>query len=94
MLYGIGYKRKKYQWHNYEMIIPKLPVEEKYCLSNQIRKTSISITANIAGGYGPYYYHEGIQFYRIARGSLYELKDHLTKNFPRKSKSSSLSSFQ
>ncbi len=61
----------------YEVVIPKLPVEEKYSLNNQIRKASISITANIAEGYGRYYYQEGMQFYRIARGSLYELKDHL-----------------
>ena len=26
---------------------------------------------------GRYHYQEGIQFYRISRGSIYELKDHL-----------------
>lgn len=35
------------------------------------------MTANISEGYGRYHYQEGIQFYRIARGSIYELKDHL-----------------
>ena len=28
-------------------------------------------------GYGRFYYREGIQFYRISRASMYELKDHL-----------------
>jgi four helix bundle protein len=38
---------------------------------------AVQRTANIAEGYGRYHYREGIQFYRIARGSLFELKDHL-----------------
>ncbi|MFQ5771697.1 MAG: four helix bundle protein [bacterium] len=37
----------------------------------------MSATANIAEGYGRFHYQEGIQFYRISRGFLYELKDHL-----------------
>nr|MBC8175431.1 four helix bundle protein [Candidatus Neomarinimicrobiota bacterium] len=28
-------------------------------------------------GYGRFHYKEGIQFYRISRASIYELKDHL-----------------
>lgn len=35
------------------------------------------MTANISEGYGRYYYQEAIKFYRVARGSIYELKDHL-----------------
>ncbi|NOZ74844.1 MAG: four helix bundle protein [FCB group bacterium] len=61
----------------YQKVIPALPKSEIYNLGLQIRKAAISITANIAEGYGRYYYQEGIQFYRIARSSLYELKDHL-----------------
>ncbi|MCK4358900.1 MAG: four helix bundle protein [Candidatus Cloacimonetes bacterium] len=61
----------------YKEIIPKLPIEEKYNLGTQIRKASVSITANIAEGYGRFHYQEAIQFYRISRGSLFELKDHL-----------------
>ena len=38
----------------------------------------MSTTANIAEGYGRFHYQEGIQFYRISRASLYELKDHLS----------------
>ena len=61
----------------YKKILPKVANEEKYNLGAQIRQASISITANIAEGYGRYHYQESIQFYRISRASLYELKDHL-----------------
>ncbi len=58
-------------------VLPELPPEEKYQLNKQIRQAIVSITANIAEGYGRFSYKEGIQFYRISRASLYELKDHL-----------------
>lgn len=61
----------------YEKIIPKLPKEEKYNLGGQIRDASISATSNIAEGYGRFHFKESIQFYRISRGSQFELKDHL-----------------
>jgi four helix bundle protein len=61
----------------YGNILPCIRFEEKLTLGHQIRKTLISITANIAEGYGRYHFKEGIQFYRVSRASLYELKDHL-----------------
>ena len=61
----------------YNKIIPCLPKEEKFNLEFQVRKASVSATSNISEGYGRYHYQEGIQFYRISRASLYELKDHL-----------------
>jgi len=61
----------------YKKIIPILSKEEEFNLKIQIRKASVSVTANISEGYGRFHYQEGIQFYRISRGSLYELKDHL-----------------
>ena len=65
----------------YKNILPRLPKEEKYSLNIQIRKASVSSTANIAEGYGRFHYQECIQFYRISRGSLSELKDHLISCF-------------
>ena len=65
----------------YTKIIPELPIDEKFGLSTQIKRAAISITANIAEGYGRFHFQEGIQFYRISRGSLYELKDHLISCF-------------
>jgi len=70
-------KCNEVKFYFYKKILPLLPIEEKYNLDNQIRRASISTTANIAEGYGRYHYREGLQFYRISRGSIYELKDHL-----------------
>lgn len=61
----------------YREIIPFLPTEEKFNLNVQIRKASVSGTANISEGYGRHYRQESVKFYRISRGSIYELKDHL-----------------
>ncbi|KAA0257639.1 four helix bundle protein [Deferribacter autotrophicus] len=59
-------------------IVKKFPGEEKYRLVDQMIRASRSITANIAEGYGRFHYRENIQFCRLARGSIFELIDHLT----------------
>lgn len=61
----------------FSKILTKISDVDKWSLGHQIRRTLISISANIAEGYGRFHYQEGIQFYRISRASLYELKDHL-----------------
>lgn len=61
----------------YNDIIPKLPYHERDNLIIKIKKASVSSTANITEGYGRFHYQEGIQYYRITRGSIYELKDHI-----------------
>lgn len=58
-------------------LVRRLPAEEKYTLAAQIRRVAISVTANIAEGFGRYSYQENIQFCRQARGSAYEVRDHL-----------------
>ena len=59
-------------------IAQAFPPEEKYGLASQIRRAASSVTANLAEGYGRYSYQENLQFCRQSRGSLYELRDHLT----------------
>jgi four helix bundle protein len=54
------------------------PKEERYRLQDQLIRASRSVTANLAEGYGRFHYAENIQFARQARGSLYEIMDHLT----------------
>jgi four helix bundle protein len=54
------------------------PKAEQYRLRDQLIRASRSVTANIAEGYGRFHYAESIQFARQARGSLYEIIDHLT----------------
>ena len=59
-------------------LVKVFPKEEKYRLSDQLIRASRSVTANLAEGYGRFHYKENIQFCRQARGSLFELIDHLT----------------
>ena len=55
-----------------------LPDFEKYGLASQLRRAATSVTADIAEGFGRFSYQENVQFCRQARGSLFELADHLT----------------
>lgn len=52
----------------------KLPKEETYALSDQIRRAVISVPANIAEGQARQTPKEFVQFLYIARGSLAELE--------------------
>ena len=58
-------------------LVKSFPSEEKFRLADQMIRASRSVTANIAEGFGRFHYQESIQFCRQARGSLYELIDHL-----------------
>jgi len=62
----------------YKEILPLLPQEEKWAMNHQLRRSAQSIPANIAEGYGRYYYQETIHFCYIARGSLEETLSHLS----------------
>lgn len=58
-------------------LITQFPAEEKFELVSQMRRASRSVTHNLAEGYGRFHFKENIQFCRISRGSLYEIKDQL-----------------
>lgn len=53
------------------------PYEERNKLTDQIIRSSRSVTANIAEGFSRFHHQENIQFCRMARGSLNETLDHL-----------------
>lgn len=59
-------------------LVRTFPAEERYRLGDQLIRAARSVTANIAEGYGRFHYQENIRFCRQARGSLYEVLDHLT----------------
>jgi four helix bundle protein len=58
-------------------LLKKFPREETFALCDQMRRASISITSNIAEGFGRQTIKEKIQFYYQAQGSLTEIKNQL-----------------
>jgi len=53
------------------------PKEERYGLTNQMRRSAVSVPSNIAEGCGRRTSADTIQFLHIAKGSLYELETQL-----------------
>ena len=53
------------------------PPEEKYGLTNQMRRAAVSITSNIAEGFSRKSSKEKYQFYNNAKGSMTELQNQL-----------------
>ncbi|MEK7125352.1 MAG: four helix bundle protein [Patescibacteria group bacterium] len=53
------------------------PDDERFGLTNQIRRSASSVTANIAEGFGRANKGDKNRFYQIARGSSTETQNHL-----------------
>ena len=53
------------------------PRDEKFGLTAQIKRCSVSIPSNIAEGYGRNYTKDYVRFLQIARGSLFECQTQL-----------------
>jgi len=53
------------------------PNEERFGLTNQIRRCAVSVPSNIAEGMGRQHKKESIQFFYISKGSLFELETQL-----------------
>lgn len=54
-----------------------LPKKEDYGLTSQIRRSALSISANIAEAFGRKHLLDKINFYYHARGSLTETQSHI-----------------
>ena len=55
----------------------EFPTDERFGLTNQIRRAAVSISSNIAEGFGRGTAKDKVQFYLIAVGSLCEVESQL-----------------
>ena len=53
------------------------PSEEKFGLVSQVRRASVSVTSNLAEGFGRRWRKEKIHFYDTSLASLYEVQNQL-----------------
>ncbi len=58
-------------------ISESFPKKEDYGLTSQIRRSALSISANIAEAFGRFHYADKLNFYYNSRGSLAETKNHM-----------------
>ncbi len=58
-------------------VTKKFPREEQFGLKDQIRRASVSISSNIAGGFSRNSFKEKVKFYYISLGSLTEVQNQL-----------------
>lgn len=56
-------------------ITENFPQKEKFGIINQLRRAAYSVCANIAEGFGRYYFKDKIRFYYQARGSATEIQN-------------------
>jgi len=55
----------------------KFPKDELFCLMPQLRRAAVSITSNIAEGFGRFSEKEKLHFYSFAYGSLMEVQNQI-----------------
>ena len=58
-------------------ITKQFPIDERYALTSQLKRASVSVPSNIAEGYGRNSTIDYIRFLQISLGSLYELDTQL-----------------
>ncbi len=58
-------------------ITRNFPLEEKYTLTSQLRRSANSVIANIAESHGRFFYKDKIRVLYISRGEIEETRSHL-----------------
>lgn len=58
-------------------VTDKFPSEEKFSLTSQVRRAAVSITSNIAEGFGRQSKKDIEHFYVMSKGSILELQNQL-----------------
>ena len=69
----IAYQKAKEIVKQTYKLIKKFPAEEKYAMSDQLRRASVSITSNIAEGINRFSVKDKAHFIEMAYGSLMEV---------------------
>src|SRR5574342_635788 len=59
------------------LMTERLPKKEDFGLTSQIRRSALSVSGNIAEGFGRKHTKDKLQFYYASRGSLLETKNAL-----------------
>ena len=71
-------RAKDFAFAIYKEVVPHLPSDEKWNLTQQLKRAAQSIPANIAEGHGRYHFLDNVRFCYMARGSLTEVQSHMT----------------
>ena len=58
-------------------VLKAFPIEERYALCDQIRRSAVSVVSNIAEGFGRESTKDYLHFLAMSRGSLFELETQL-----------------
>jgi len=55
-------------------ISQQFPKSETYGIVDQLRRAAVSVTLNIAEGFGRFHFKDKVRFYYLSRGSLKEVQ--------------------
>ena len=69
----IAYQKAKEVVKRTYKLLKKFPAEERYAMSDQLRRASVSITSNIAEGINRYSVKDKSHFIEMSYGSLMEV---------------------
>lgn len=59
------------------LVANDFPEDEKFGLTSQIKRSAVSVTSNIAEGFGRSGKQDKVRFFEISIGSLYEVQNQL-----------------
>lgn len=69
----IAYQKAKEVVKRTYQLLKKFPAEERFAMCDQLRRSSVSITSNIAEGVNRFSVKDKVHFIEIAFGSLMEV---------------------
>lgn len=73
----IAYQKAKEVVKRTYKLLKKFPSEERYAMCDQLRRSSVSITSNIAEGINRFSAKDKVHFIEIAFGSLMEVSSQM-----------------